>query len=310
MKAALAAVSLVMAWPTAVWAQEHADHETGAHEEPDHDNGGKAEHEHVETHDFKDNPIHVDGYVHEKPDGPEAGATGGGASGNGGGKAGSGKSVPVRPEVTVTLGPTSYKVRPEAALDMQQLLDQYRQQSGWSLPKVLTAIASALYMFNLVNLDSSVPAYDAALKLVNPESAEQIAAALSATDGMSAAIRVSFLREIDVRLLSAARYNAAEFKMWQALRDIIMNPERYQGGGIKYEKSTRQIQLRPEQGARYLNFDGSHFAPSDVAPLRLLVSEMLSYGPSRDAILQTDMLAGLANGSPYMLFLRRARSRD
>jgi hypothetical protein len=239
-------------------------------------------------------PEPIDVFGREVVRGEPSGQSGGDRDGSGGGRSGSSRgssSAAGAQMVTVTLGAAVYTVKPAVATELQAFVSDYSKYQNAGT--VMTAIASLLSVVGAISLNPSVPNFDVALKLQTAD-LNDLATALSAPSAWAINARSEAMLYCELNMIKAAGRPGGnqESRMWQAVRNILANPDKYQGG-MKFSPNTRQLNLKPEAGARYRNGIGVNLSPSDVAVLRNLTNSMLGYGPARDFIVQSDFIIGL-----------------
>ena len=243
-------------------------------------------HETIEFHD----PINVHADAHDKP---EAGNHGGGAgNSHAGNKPGSKSSTTANPaKVTVTIGSSSFQVSNTAQTRLKDFIAEYRATNNYG--SIVSAIASAFAMFNLLAIDSTTPIPEATLNVTQTSfDTEELVVQLSAVSIWNGAMRTQAIAHVELQMASAASRPGAnqEFRMWQALRDLLANPERYKGGGIKYDRASDKIIMRAAPGERYRGIAGSPVTDIDRMALRDLTNLLITFGPSRDYVMQTDYI--------------------
>ncbi len=112
------------------------------------------------------------------------------------------------------------------------------------------------------------------------------------------AVRAQMVGMIEQEIWDAAKRNASqEVRMWQHLQDVLRNPERYQGGGIKIDSAPGQprvMRARDPAGERYRSIPAwEGLGQADRNQLALLTNNLRFFAPSRDHIISASYLADI-----------------
>ena len=269
-----------------------AQHETGSYSE--HNAGGVMTHE---VHGVEMIHGEYGGKAPERP-GREPGNGGGNGGENGGSATGAATSKNstinmIERKVSVTVNGMNFSVSKNTELRLAQFLNEYNATS--TVGGFVAAIASIFSIFELFNIDQSFPAVDAIFKL-SSFNADEVVTRLSIPSDWNRALRsqaASYCEQEMVTALSNRKFNDA--RMWLRIRDIISNPERYQNGGIKYDRQNNKLLMRSYPAEAYRNIAGfqESFTNLDINQLGMLTNYLMLFPQSRDYIIYADFIFAL-----------------
>lgn len=260
--------------------------------------------QHEVTHEMPEMTIHGEPVDHGEPAHNEApGGTGEHSGGSGSaGKAGAPK------DVEITLGPTVVKFSPAVRTEVVSLLSEYEKDNVLSV--AAGGIAAIFSIYGLAEINASLPRISGTLKgLSNPDGGvSEAIIALSATDNLSRLARGKAARALDALMLKAATQKGGsnDFKVLRQIRGILLNPQRYKDGGIKYDKPARKLILRSDPGERFRGIAGATIGPADLQGLQNMTNSLLNLPGPASFLLQADYILALSpdNAPPTSISLR------
>lgn len=258
----------------------------------------------IEFHDAIDVTADRRGDRHTNADRPTDGGGGNSRSGRIGNR---GNALPARPTITVKIGQAAFNVSPEANRRLAEIIE-LRQTNGM-VGSIVAAVASAYSLFSVMDVDPRT-AWGAAESIYNPASTafdpDELATQLAAPGIWNRFVRSQTVAMIELEILEAAQKNRRdEMKMWQLFRDIIANPERYQNGGIKYDRQTRSIQTRNPAAESYRAERGSDVVDADRLGFIELTNELMTAASARDYLMQSDYIWHLNPGNGPLTSISR-----
>lgn len=171
----------------------------------------------------------------------------------------------------------------------------------------VSLIAAIFSLLGFVTLDSNdlkkAWGVAEAINDIKDSDVDEVVFQLSAVNIWTRAIRAQMAGMLEYEIYDAAVNNQREeMRMWQRLRDVIANPERYQNGAIKIEgnnNSSKSIRVRNPAGERLRdNVAWTNLGWLDQQQLIAFTNTLWFFAVSRDFIASADFLPYLnpANG--------------
>lgn len=238
-----------------------------------------------------------------------------------------------RRPLRVQINGKQYGVTVDAKNRLAAAINEYKNVND--VGASVLGFAAFLRLFDLWWIKpSDVERIDSLLKvaLVDPISAtssdkpDGVVTLLSAPSTWSITARDTFARLLQLEALNAERRGEQEEKqMWLHLRDIILNYERYEDGGIRFENTgfprdasllpktlleggnKAKLKLRAIAGEQYRSVAGisGPFSHYDKETLARLVSSISNHIAASDYLSTADFPAYLGNGGQALPSISR-----
>jgi len=168
-------------------------------------------------------------------------------------------------------------------------------------------VAAIISLWGFVTLDGEdySRAWDVAEGIddIRQTNVDEVVMRLSAPDIWNRAVRGQMNNMLIYEINDARLRNSTqEMQMWQQLREVIRDPQRYQNGGIRIEPSENglsKLQVREPAGQRFRGSPGWVLNAADKQQFAELTSILWQFPASRDHIASADYLVtvGMADGS-------------
>jgi hypothetical protein len=247
-------------------------------------------------HEYNGAMINVE-YGGRAAERPEPGGRGGSDRDSRGNNQGTSKPTsstqPSERKSKVTINGETFSVTTDTEKRLSEFITTYK--TNGNVGSFVSAVASIFSLFDLFNLETSYPSIDAVFKLSTFNS-EEVITKLAAPNIWNRAWRsqaASYCESEWFTALSKGKNKDAQ--MWLRIRDIISNPERYKGGGIKYNNKENKVIFRSYPAEAYRSIAGFELdlTDMDINQLGYLTSYLMYFPQSRDYLIYADYIYDL-----------------
>jgi len=247
-------------------------------------------------HEYNGAMINVE-YGGRAAERPEPGGRGSGDRDSRGNNQGtSRRSSSTKPSVRkakITINGETYNVTTDTEKRLSEFITTYK--TNGNVGSFVSAVASIFSIFDLFNLESSYPTIDAVFKLSSFDS-EEVLTRLSAPSIWNRAWRAQAASYCESEMFTALSKGLnKDAQMWLRIRDIISNPEKYKGGGIKYNHNENKLMFRSYPAESYRSIAGFdlELTDMDINQLGYLTSYLMYFPQSRDYLIYADFIYDL-----------------
>lgn len=202
-------------------------------------------------------------------------------------------TIPSERKAKVTINGETFNVTMDTEKRLSEFITTYK--TNGNVGSFVSAVASIFSIFDLFNIESSYPTIDAVFKLSFFDS-EEVLTRLSAPSVWNRAWRAQAASYCESEMFTAlSKGKNKDAQMWLRIRDIISNPERYKGGGIKYNHKENKLMFRSYPAEAYRSIAGFEveLTEMDINQLGYLTSYLMYFPQSRDYLIYADFIYDL-----------------